>query len=124
MRLRIATKLTLVVIPLVLLPLAGLAYVWYSSTKAALERQVREALRTADTMLDWFWDPIQGGLYTTAEDAETMVVRQKDLLDNATPSANSLAAVALLRLAALTDERRYAEHAVTILRLGGVGLAR
>ena len=45
MRLRIATKLTLVVIPLVLLPLGALAYVWYSSTKAALERQVREELQ-------------------------------------------------------------------------------
>src|SRR5262245_61870369 len=45
MRLRIATKLTLVVIPLVLMPLGGVAYLWYSNTKAALERQVREELR-------------------------------------------------------------------------------
>ena len=45
MRLRIATKLTLVVIPLVLIPLGGLAYLWYSTTKAALEHQVREELR-------------------------------------------------------------------------------
>jgi signal transduction histidine kinase/ActR/RegA family two-component response regulator len=45
MRLRIATKLTLVVIPLVLIPLGGLAYLWYSTTKAALERQVREELQ-------------------------------------------------------------------------------
>jgi signal transduction histidine kinase/HAMP domain-containing protein len=45
MRLRIATKLTLVVIPLVLLPLGGFAYVWYSKTKAALELQVREELQ-------------------------------------------------------------------------------
>jgi uncharacterized protein len=80
-------------------------------------RWVHEALRTADTMLDWFWDPSQGGLYTTAEDAETMVVRQKDLVDNATPSANSMAAQGLLRLAALTGEQRYANHADRILQL-------
>ena len=45
MRLRIATKLTLVVIPLVLIPLGGLAYLWYSNTRTALELQVREELR-------------------------------------------------------------------------------
>ncbi len=45
MRFGIATKLTLVVIPLVLAPLGGLAYVWYSSTKATLELQVREELQ-------------------------------------------------------------------------------
>ena len=33
------------------------------------------------------------------------IARPKDLLDNATPSANALAAVALLRLAALTGDR-------------------
>jgi uncharacterized protein len=80
-------------------------------------RWVHEAIRTADTMLDWFWDPIQGGLHTTAEDAEAMVVRQKDVLDNATPSANSMAALGLMRLAALTGEQRYANHSDRILQL-------
>ena len=44
-RFGIASRLTLVVIPLVLLPLGGLAYVWYSSTKATLEMQIREELQ-------------------------------------------------------------------------------
>ena len=39
-----------------------------------------------------------------AHDAEALVVRPKDFLDNATPSANSLAANGLLRLAALTGD--------------------
>ena len=82
-------------------------------------RWIEEATRTADTMLEWFWDPQQGGLYTTAEDAEKLVVRQKDLSDNATPSANSSAAIALYRLAALTGEQRYANHADRILQLVG-----
>ncbi len=72
-------------------------------------------------MLDWFWDPVNGGLYTTAEDAEALIVRQKDLIDNATPSANSTAAIALYRLAALTGEQRFANHADRILQLiGGI----
>jgi hypothetical protein len=40
-------------------------------------------------------------------------------MDNAIPSANSLAAVALLRLAALTGEERYRDRAEQILRLTG-----
>ena len=75
----------------------------------------------ADTMLDQFWDVDNGGLFTTADDAEALIVRQKDLLDNATPSANSLAAIGLLRLAALTGEPRYRHQAEQILQLvGGV----
>jgi len=80
-------------------------------------RWIEEAVRTAETMLDWYWDPDNGGLYTTAEDAEALVVRQKDLSDNATPSANSNAAIALFRLAALTGEQRYAHQADRILQL-------
>jgi uncharacterized protein YyaL (SSP411 family) len=80
-------------------------------------RWITEAVRTADTMLDWFWDPEHGGLYTTAEDAEALIVRQKDVHDGATPSANSAAAIALTRLAALTGEQRYANHADRILQL-------
>ena len=80
-------------------------------------RWIAEAVRTADTMLDWFFDAEQGGLFTTAEDAEALVVRQKDLADGATPSANSTAAIALFRLAALTGEQRYANQADRILQL-------
>ena len=35
-------------------------------------RWLDEAVAVADTMLEWFWDPVNGGLYTTAEDAEAL----------------------------------------------------
>ena len=82
-------------------------------------RWIDAARRTADTMLDHFWDPDAGGLFTTADDAQVMIVRQKELMDGATPSANSVAAVALYRLGALTGERRLSQHADRILRLIG-----
>ncbi len=91
-------------------------------------RWIDAAVETADTLLDHFWDPEQGGLYTTADDGDQLIVRQKDLKDNAMPSANSTAAIALYRLAALTGEQRYANHADRILQLlssqvdSGVGM--
>ncbi len=84
-------------------------------------RWIAEARAVADTLLDHFWDVNNGGLFTTADDGETLIVRQKDLMDNATPSANSLAATGLTRLAALTGEARYRHQADQILQLvGGV----
>ena len=82
-------------------------------------RWIEAARATADALLELFWDEERGGLYTTGSDAEALVTRPKDLMDNATPSANSLAAVALLRLAARTGELRYRDRAEDILRLLG-----
>jgi len=82
-------------------------------------RWLAEARATADAMLELFWDDEQGGLFTTGRDGERLVARDKDLTDGAMPSANSTAAVALLRLAALTGEQRYADRAEAILRLSG-----
>jgi hypothetical protein len=82
-------------------------------------RWIAEATMTADALLDLFWDDDAGGLFTTGRDAERLVARQKDFMDNATPSANSLGAWALLRLAALTGVDRYREHAEAILTLFG-----
>jgi uncharacterized protein YyaL (SSP411 family) len=82
-------------------------------------RWIDEARTTADALLDLFWDAQRGGVYTTGSDAEALITRNKDLMDNATPGANSLAAVGLLRLAALTGEPRYRNHAEQVLRLAG-----
>jgi uncharacterized protein YyaL (SSP411 family) len=51
-------------------------------------------------------------------------VRQKDVHDNATPSANSTAARALLRLSAFTGEPRYRNHVDRILPLLGAVAAK
>jgi len=84
----------------------------------------RLAIETADTMLDHFWDADNGGLFTTADDAEQLVVRQKDVHDQAVPSANSTAALALIRLGALTGDQRYTNHADRILILLGALIER
>ena len=82
-------------------------------------RWIAEARTAADALVDLFWDDEHGGVFTTGHDAEALIARTKDLMDNATPGANGLAAVGLLRLAALTGEDRYRERGEAIVRLLG-----
>jgi uncharacterized protein YyaL (SSP411 family) len=78
------------------------------------------ARRLADEMLDRFWDPAAEGFFDTAGDHERLIGRPRELTDGATPSGMSLAAEALLRLAAFTGDGRYREHAARVLlALGG-----
>lgn len=78
---------------------------------------ITHAKTIANKLLSDYWDVENGGIFTTAHNGEQLIVRQKDLMDNATPSANSTAAFALYRLAALTGEERYAQHADQISQL-------
>ena len=82
-------------------------------------RWIDAARSTADGLLDLFWDEDNGGAFTTGRDAEQLVAATKDLMDNAVPSANSLAAIGLSRLGALTGDERYAAAAEAALRLAG-----
>jgi uncharacterized protein YyaL (SSP411 family) len=70
----------------------------------------------AETMLAQFADDEAGGFFDTSADHETLLTRPKDLYDNATPSGNSLAVEALLRLSELTGEERFQEPAERMLR--------
>ena len=82
-------------------------------------RWIAVARETADAMIELFRDDVNGGLFTTGHDGEQLITRPKDLMDNAVPSANSLAATALLRLGALTGDERYGRVADEIFRLLG-----
>jgi uncharacterized protein YyaL (SSP411 family) len=79
-------------------------------------RWIDTARSLISTLLAHFWDGEQGGSYSTADYHETLVTRPKDLYDNAIPSANSVAAEALLRLFLLTTEFEYEKYAVEAMR--------
>ena len=81
------------------------------------ERWFAAAREIADTIVDRFADPANGGFFSTSDDHEELVARRKDLEDAPIPSGGSAAAFGLLRLAALTGEARYEDHAVSQLRL-------
>ena len=75
------------------------------------------ARQTADAMIERFADAELGGFFTTSHDHEELVARRKDVDDHPIPSGSSSAAFGLLRLAALTGESAYEEHAVSVMRL-------
>ncbi|MEK6408755.1 MAG: thioredoxin domain-containing protein [Acidobacteriota bacterium] len=75
-----------------------------------------QARQLADTMIARFWDEQDGGFYFTSSDHEELITRTKDYFDNATPSGNSVSAIALLKLGLLTQGQEYSRCAVTILR--------
>lgn len=83
-----------------------------------------DAKELADTMITEFWDEENGGFFFTSHDHEELVVRNKDLWDNATPSGNSVAADVLLRLAKLLGEEKYERFAVTTLRIAASQIKR
>jgi len=89
---------------------------------------LERASGVADELLDLFWDPGEhgtgAGLFVTGNDAEALIVRPKDLLDGAIPSAHATAAGALLRLSSLTGDERHREAAVRLVALGEPLLAR
>jgi uncharacterized protein YyaL (SSP411 family) len=80
------------------------------------ERWFVEARRLGDDLVRLFHDEERGGFFQTGSDAERLVVRPKELFDNAVPSGNSAGAEALLRLALLTGEAPYETAGVSALR--------
>ncbi|HEX2915136.1 MAG TPA: thioredoxin domain-containing protein [Chloroflexia bacterium] len=75
-----------------------------------------EARKLADSMLDKFWDDQDETFFDTASDHEELVTRPRSFFDNAVPSGNAVAADVLLRLALLTGEESYRQHAEGVLR--------
>jgi uncharacterized protein len=75
------------------------------------------AREVAEAMIARFADAERGGFFTTAHDHEALIARRKDIEDHPIPSGSSSAALGLLRLAALTGEARYEQHALSVFRL-------
>ena len=68
-------------------------------------------------MIRRFWDPQGGGLFFTADEAENLIVRKKEVYDGALPSGNAVAMLNLLRLGRFTGDADLEEKASKIQRL-------
>jgi uncharacterized protein YyaL (SSP411 family) len=75
------------------------------------------AWQLADEMITHFLGE-DGLLYDTTRDQADLIVRPRDMQDNATPSGNALAALALIQLAAITGKGAYRDQAEVILGSG------
>ncbi len=76
------------------------------------------ALHSADGDLRWlieaekltrqavalFWDPLQNRFYDTGSDQESLIIRPRDVTDNALPSGHSMMTGVLIRLAIITGD--------------------
>ncbi len=87
--------------------------------EATFEARWFDAARElAGVLLRDFADVDRGGFFTTARDHEQLVARRKELDDNPVPSGQASAAVAMLRLHALTGDAQLLAAAEGVLRLG------
>ncbi|WP_298482773.1 thioredoxin domain-containing protein [uncultured Chloroflexus sp.] len=74
------------------------------------------AVELANAMLDLFWDAPAWMFFDTGSDQPALVTRPRDLSDNAVPSGSAAAAMALLRLYAITGREIYATRAEQVLQ--------
>ena len=79
-------------------------------------RWLEGAVELADEMISQFWDEPQGCFYDTGRSHEELVVRPRDVFDNAQPCGGSVASDMLLRLSVVTGNEDYAAKAVAPLR--------
>ncbi|HLN33234.1 MAG TPA: thioredoxin domain-containing protein [Gemmataceae bacterium] len=84
-------------------------------------RWIESALSLSGVMIDQFWDTADAGFFYTGRSHEQLIARTKDVQDSSIPSGNSMAALALLRIAKLTGRRDLKEKAeITLRAFGGL----
>ncbi len=77
---------------------------------------LKTALALTGEMIEHFWDKGNGGFYFTADDAEELIYRKKEIYDGAVPSGNSVAMHNLLRLGKMTGDPEFEKKAHQIGR--------
>ncbi len=82
-------------------------------------RWLREAMALMQVLEREYADRAHGGYFLTANDHERLLAREKPGHDGATPSANSVALLTLLRLAEITEDAAWHRRADRTLRAFG-----
>ncbi|MCH7505594.1 thioredoxin domain-containing protein, partial [PVC group bacterium] len=87
-------------------------------------RYLKEAKYLSEEMIRLFADKTSGGFYFTSHDTKENFGRTKEIYDGATPSGNSVAALALLRVGRLTVSQNLEDQAYKTLEAFSGSLAQ
>ncbi len=87
-------------------------------------RYLERALAYNKILSTSFVDKAGGGYFMTADDAEKLIVRPKEVYDGAIPSGNSVQMLNLLKLARLTGQSELEQQAVETGKAFGEGVER
>jgi uncharacterized protein YyaL (SSP411 family) len=97
-------------------------YAYFSSALIKLYDQTGndqwliKAQQLTEIMLKLFWDDNHHGFFmNTASESQSMMVRPKDIKDNAIPSANAVATNVLAKLSKRTANLNYSKKATAVL---------
>ncbi|MEO8167381.1 MAG: thioredoxin domain-containing protein, partial [bacterium] len=85
---------------------------------------LRAALDLTRKQNELFWDEEKGGYFDTSGKDSSILVRMKEQYDGAEPAGNSIAAMNLLRLSAMTDNNDWKEKALKTITACGDVLSR
>ena len=75
---------------------------------------LKTALKLNETLTKHFWDKKHGGFFMTADDAEKLLSRPKEVYDGAIPSGNSVAMLNMAYLSGFTGNQGYNKKAEDI----------
>jgi uncharacterized protein YyaL (SSP411 family) len=88
------------------------------------EKWLVAAMALQGTLDREFWDAKEGGYFVTRADQSDLLVREKALSDGAVPCGNSIAAMNLLRLYALTTDDGYRKSAESLMKAFSTRITR
>ena len=105
-------------------------YVYFMSALMQLlqvqwrDSDYRLLLNLAQALLDNFEDEDEGGFFSTAHDHESLIHRDKPIIDSALPSGNGMAAKVLVRLSHLAAEPHYFDSALKTVQWAGSSIQK
>jgi uncharacterized protein YyaL (SSP411 family) len=82
------------------------------------------ACELAEALIAKFYDPANGGFWQSPAGTNDLIMRVKDDYDGAEPSGNSVATLALLKLAAITGREDFKQAAEATLQLSAMRLQK